>query len=192
MILRRDWSFTFASPARDRTVSRHQQLTVLEAACKGGPHRSRLKFFPNKEIIMKPELIVGIDIAKAKFDVCLCLPQGQRHQTFTNEAAGYAQLLAWLQEHQATDLRVGIEATGPYWMSLAHELYGHGITVHLLNPAYVRNHARSCGSRSKTDRADSPSWKKGRRPVKQRGPVRPFGMVAQATRLFRSATSRPK
>ena len=105
---------------------------------------------------MKQEMILGIDIAKAKFDVCLCLASGQQRQKiFANDPTGFAQLRAWLQEQQAEALRVGMEATGPYWMSLAHELYSHGVKVYLLNPAYVRNHARSCGCRSKTDRVDA-------------------------------------
>src|SRR5690349_8194808 len=75
-ILGRDRSFTLASPVCDRTVSRHQKSNSLEAACKGVSHRSRLKVFPVKEIIMKPFAILGVDIAKAKFDVCLQLAQG--------------------------------------------------------------------------------------------------------------------
>lgn len=105
---------------------------------------------------MKPMAIVGIDIAKAKFDVCLQLAQGGlRHHSFPNNAEGFVQLRHWLQVHQAGPLRVGIEATGCYWVSLAHQLHAEGQVVYLLNPAYVKAHAQSQGRRSKTDRADA-------------------------------------
>lgn len=105
---------------------------------------------------MKPFTILGIDIAKAKFDVCLQLARGGlRRQSFPNNADGFTQLQHWLQVHQAGPVRVGIEATGCYWVSLAHQLHAHGSVVYLLNPAYVKAHAQSQGRRSKTDRVDA-------------------------------------
>ena len=93
---------------------------------------------------MKPIAFLGIDMAKAKFDVCLQLAQGGlRSQSFPNNAAGFDQLQHWLQVHQAGPLRVGIEATGCYWVSLAHQLHAQGWVVYLLNPAYVKAHAQS-------------------------------------------------
>lgn len=105
---------------------------------------------------MKQFAILGIDIAKAKFDVCLHLAQGGfRRQSFPNNLEGFVELRHWLRAHQAGPLRVGIEATGCYWMSLAHELHAQGWVVYLLNPAYVKAYAQSEGRRSKTDRVDA-------------------------------------
>lgn len=154
--LRRDWSFALASPVQDRTVSRHQQSNFLEAVCKGGCLGNRLEVFAHKEMkIMKDMMILGIDVAKAKFDVCLLVHGQSRQNTFANTPEGFAQLQSWLSASGTGLLQAGIEATGSYWMSLAHDLYRSGVKVFLLNPAYVKAHAQAQGRRSKTDRVDA-------------------------------------
>jgi transposase len=105
---------------------------------------------------MKKKMILGIDMAKAKFDACLGLGPGQRkEQSFANTLEGFAQLKSWLGAFAPGELEVGIEATGSYWMALAHELYQAGAKVFLLNPAYVKAHGQSEGRRCKTDRVDA-------------------------------------
>ena len=48
---------------------------------------------------------LGIDIAKAKFDVCLIKPNGKaKHKIFANTRHGFEQLIAWLNSHQVSDL----------------------------------------------------------------------------------------
>jgi len=154
--LRRDRSLPLASPAQDRTVSRHQKHTILEAVCKAG-RRSFPEVLMQRRTFMKTTIpVLGIDIAKAKFDVCLRLPQGQiRQNTFANDPTGFAQLADWLWPHDLTGLRVGLEATGCYWVSLAHDLYQRKCLVCVLNPAYVKAHGQAQGKRSKTDRVDA-------------------------------------
>lgn len=100
---------------------------------------------------------LGIDIAKTKFDVALCLSEGARHQhTFTNDSTGFTELLAWLQARlNGSELLAGIEATGSYWVALAIQLYEQGYQVSLLNPAYVKAHGQATGLRTKTDRVDA-------------------------------------
>jgi len=102
---------------------------------------------------MVNSIIVGVDIAKAKFDAALpgALGKGLKGQTFENNPQGFAQFRAWV----GGPARVGIEATGPYWMSLAEDLHRAGWTVFLLNPAFVKAHGDSAGRRHKTDRADA-------------------------------------
>src|SRR5918992_1425517 len=104
---------------------------------------------------MSNTTILGIDVAKAKFDACLVLSYGVRQNTFSNTPEGFARLQSWLRAHAVQNLQVGLEATGCYWMALAHELHGWGIKVFLLNPAYVKAHAQAQGRRSKTDRVDA-------------------------------------
>ena len=43
--------------------------------------------------------IVGIDIAKAKFDAALLIGQRVRHAAFSNTEAGFEQFLTWLAKH---------------------------------------------------------------------------------------------
>lgn len=100
--------------------------------------------------------LLGADLAKHKFDVHLQLACGQcRQRRFTNDAAGFAELWAWLKEQGVARLRVGMEATGPYWLALAEYLYAQGVLVFVFNPAYVKAHGQARGSRTKTDRADA-------------------------------------
>lgn len=104
----------------------------------------------------REEAILGIDMAKATFDACFKGPRGLCQRHFQNTECDFAELDSWLKEHhKAGTVRVGIEATGPYWVALAHHLHRNGVTVHLLNPAYVKAHAQALGSRSKTDRVDA-------------------------------------
>lgn len=99
---------------------------------------------------------LGIDIAKATFDACLQLPQGRwQRGSFANHPEGFAQLTHWLQTSGISPARVGLEATGPYWLALAHYLHSQRLPVCVLNPAYVKAHGQSRGSRTKTDRADA-------------------------------------
>lgn len=100
---------------------------------------------------------LGVDIAKTKFDVAFYLPGGALHQyTFANDSTGFAELLDWLKARlKGLELHVGIEATGSYWIALAIKLHEQGYRVSLLNPAYVKAHGRSAGSRTKTDRSDA-------------------------------------
>lgn len=101
-------------------------------------------------------VLLGLDIAKATFDACLQLPTGSLHRrTFTNNREGFEQLTQWLHTHGQAPARVGIEATGSYWMALAHYLHAQKLPVCVLNPAYVKAHGQSTGSRTKTDRSDA-------------------------------------
>ena len=99
---------------------------------------------------------VGIDVAKASFDVALALG-GNKYRTrakIPNTAAGFAQLGAWLSKHAPT-AAVGMEATGTYHEALAEWLVTQGVTVYVINPAQVHAFAQSELARTKTDRADA-------------------------------------
>ena len=100
--------------------------------------------------------ILGVDIAKAKFDVCLRLvDQPSQWRTFSNSQAGFSALVEWLRAQGLDSVAVGMEATGPYWVELACHLHQEKFAVYLLNPAYVKAHGQSRGSRTKTDRTDA-------------------------------------
>jgi transposase len=120
---------------------------------QGGPQTVK------KEITMitEPSPIVGVDIAKDKFDVCLVLPGKRLCVEFPNTTSGIARLVAWLAKAGAEPAatRVCMEATGVYSRSPCALLYAHGFTVHLENPARVAAHAKALGKRSKTDTEDA-------------------------------------
>src|SRR3954469_16596052 len=78
--LRRDRSFTVASPVAYRTVSRHQQSNFLEAVCKGGNSGVASELSSETEVAMKNEMILGIDMAKRNFEAFLLPGQGRTRQ----------------------------------------------------------------------------------------------------------------
>lgn len=68
-------------------------------------------------------LFVGIDVAKAKFDVALLTPEGKyRSKAFPNDPAGHQQFVDWLDHHGAREAHLCMEATGAYGRGLARYL----------------------------------------------------------------------
>ncbi len=111
---------------------------------------------------MKPAThILGIDIAKRKFDVCLRLLANSetRHAaTFTNNVKGFQALLQWLAR-QAPGVRDQLhgclESTSRYGDALAEFLHRHGFLVSLVNPRRTRCYANSQLARSVNDTIDA-------------------------------------
>jgi transposase len=102
------------------------------------------------------DFIVGLDVAKAKIDVCLRLSTGKwRSKVVANSVAGFQELAAWLGQHGAIRAHVCMEATGPYWEDLAEHLSDAGHAVSVVNPAQIKAYGAALGVRSKTDAADA-------------------------------------
>jgi transposase len=102
------------------------------------------------------EPILGIDIAKLKFNVCLIQMSGKlRHKVFSNTATGFEQLRDWLSKQGIESVHACLEATGTYGESLALSLHQAGHIVSLINPAATKAFAASRLSRTKTDRVDA-------------------------------------
>lgn len=100
--------------------------------------------------------ILGIDIAKLKFNVCLINKSGKlKHKVFPNTTVGSQQLDAWLIKHGAPSVHACMEATGAYGEALALHLHQAGHRVSVINPAAIKAFAGSCLSRTKTDRVDA-------------------------------------
>lgn len=90
-------------------------------------------------------LIVGIDIAKNKH-----VARAQDHRgmefgkrlIFENRIEGFQLLLEWMERHQKengkTDVILGVEPTGHYWLSLAYYLKARGHNLVLVNPMHVK------------------------------------------------------
>lgn len=109
----------------------------------------------------KMKHIIGIDIAKDKFD-CLWLKDTValtvKTKVLPNNPKGFSMLRDWLQQHITTelaDIHVIMEATGIYHEPLAYALHDYGIPVSVVNPAFVRDFAKGLGVRNKTDKKDS-------------------------------------
>jgi transposase len=105
--------------------------------------------------------IIGIDVSKAKLD-CLWLRDPVslkvKSKVFPNTPAGHQALLTWLEKQTgaaATELHCVMEATGIYHEGLAYALHGAGARVSVVNPAQLREYAKSLGTRTKTDKKDA-------------------------------------
>ena len=99
------------------------------------------------------DAILGIDIAKAKFEVALQRADGTlRRKSCANTPAGFEALGGWLRRQQVDRVHAGLEATGTYGEALATWLYDAGHVVSVINPAIIHAYARSQLARSKTDR----------------------------------------
>ena len=102
------------------------------------------------------DAVLGIDIAKAKFDVALQEPDGRVwRKSCANTPAGFRDLDAWLRRHGVTHVHACLEATGAYSDALATWLYDAGHRVSVVNPMMIHAFAASQLSRTKTDRTDA-------------------------------------
>jgi transposase len=100
--------------------------------------------------------IIGIDIAKDKFDVCLLNEEGQGHQeSFVNTKSGINKLHGWMKKQGAKTAHVCLEATGVYGDLVAETLHQRGYRVSVVNPARIKAYAASQMQRNKTDILDA-------------------------------------
>jgi len=103
---------------------------------------------------------LGIDIGKFHHAAALMDQRGKVITTlpsFLNTRSGFQKLLALITAHlpPAEELRIGMEATGPYWIPLAEWLKTNGWPPVVMNPIKTAS-LRNYGVRgSKTDNIDS-------------------------------------
>lgn len=102
------------------------------------------------------KIVIGVDIAKLKFDVASFSDGKYKHKTFANNEQGYNCFINWLLLLFANDkLLICMEATGAYSLPLAEFMVNQGYAVSVVNPAKIKAYAKSELSRTKTDKADS-------------------------------------
>ena len=99
--------------------------------------------------------VVGIDIAKATFDVCLRVEEKERQAQFENSAGGFKKLSHWLSRYANQKVHACLEATGQYGEAVAEYLYQEGHQVSVVNPARIKAYGGSKLRRNKTDKADA-------------------------------------
>lgn len=100
--------------------------------------------------------ILGIDVSKLKFNVCLIRVDNRlRHRLFANTQAGFTDLSEWLKKNHVAQVHACLEATGTYSEALATYLSDGSHRVSLVNPAAIKAYAGAQLSRTKTDRVDA-------------------------------------
>lgn len=106
-------------------------------------------------------MFIGIDVSKLKLD-CVWIRDLTslkiKSKVLPNTAQGHQELLAWAlhnSKEPLEQLHFVMEATGVYHEALAYALHDAGARVSVLNPARVRDFAKSLGSHSKNDNKDA-------------------------------------
>ena len=101
------------------------------------------------------DAVLGIDVSKNTFDASLGAGTKVRSKSFTNSSDGWHQLIAWLGEHKIGRVHACLEATGRHGLGVALALHEAGYVVSIVNPAQIRNFARTKLGRNKTDQVDA-------------------------------------
>jgi transposase len=93
---------------------------------------------------------VGVDISKQTFDA---FNDELGSRQFSNDSAGFKLFKKWM----GPSVRVVMEASGPYYLRLAHDLYSANIPVSVINPLVIRRFCQMNLQRAKTDKKDAAS-----------------------------------
>ncbi len=102
-----------------------------------------------------PEGVLGVDIAKKKFDAAHLINDKLRHKVFTNDQEGFTELSAWLKKQGVDHVHVCLEASSTYGEGLATYVHAAGQNVSIVNPARIKGFAQSELLRTKTDKVDA-------------------------------------
>jgi transposase len=102
--------------------------------------------------------VLGIDLAKKKFDVALLNNGKCKSKVFENNPTGFSVLLAWLAKNGVETVHACMEATGTYGEALARFLYNAGHSVSVTNPARIKAFGQSELLRTKNDKTDATLW----------------------------------
>lgn len=104
--------------------------------------------------------VIGCDVSKKSLDCALMVssePLKLRSKAVSNNQPGCLALLEWAcRQGSCTpgEVHVVMEATGVYHEAAAYALLQAGARVSVVNPAQVRDFAKSLAVRTKTDAAD--------------------------------------
>lgn len=96
-------------------------------------------------------VVVGLDVAKDKVDVCI--RSLSQRQTFPSSPEGRRALTRWLRKHKVG--KAAMEASGGYEREWAKALREAGIEALVVDPKRVRNFAKSAGRLAKNDPIDA-------------------------------------
>ena len=102
------------------------------------------------------QVALGLDVSKLTVDACLLFPDGKKQKVkFSNNPAGFLELLSFLHALRIDSIHACMEPTGRYHRALLNLLVGLGVKVSLVDTFTVQNHAKSKKIRNKTDSVDS-------------------------------------
>jgi transposase len=98
---------------------------------------------------------IGIDVSKDTLDVNVFTGGKPLGKQFANTDQGFGQLIGWLSHRKLGQVHACLEATGRYSLGVALALHAAGHVVSIVNPAQIRDFARSRLGRNKSDAVDA-------------------------------------
>jgi transposase len=101
------------------------------------------------------DAIVGIDVSKETLDVNCARGQRRQGKIFANTPEGWKLVLSWLKAMGSKQAHICMEATGRHSLGVALALHDAGHIVSIVNPAQIRDFARTKLGRNKTDKIDA-------------------------------------
>src|SRR3954466_8431340 len=101
------------------------------------------------------DAVLGIDVSKNTLDTSFLAGTKPRSRSFANSPDGWRQLIAWLAKEGVRQVHACLEATGRHSLGIALALQEAGHRVSLVNPAQIRDFARTKLGRNKTDAVDA-------------------------------------
>lgn len=104
---------------------------------------------------------VGIDVGKRRHHACVrdtATDQYTKVLPFAVDREGFERFLAFLERQgPREEFLVGVEASGPYALTIAHFLVKQGYLTVEINPFQASEFRRAQGKKAKTDRVDARS-----------------------------------
>jgi transposase len=97
--------------------------------------------------------ILGVDVSSKSLDACILNEKRNYARSFAYNEKGCFSLIRWAKKYEVS--KAAVEATGGYEQEVTYLMSKHGLKVHVVNPAQVRNFARGIGKVAKTDRIDA-------------------------------------
>lgn len=106
---------------------------------------------------MDKQHYIGIDIAKAKFDMAFFDRNNKPvHKVFDNTKKGFIEMMKFLKEKNIKKAHFTMEATNIYWQELTEFLQiKENIIVSVINPLQIASYAKCRMQRGKTDKIDA-------------------------------------
>ena len=101
------------------------------------------------------DVIVGIDVSKETLDANCARGQRKKGRIFANNSDGWKLVLSWLKAMGSKQAHIRMEATGRHSLGVALALHDAGHVVSVVNPAQIRDFARTKLGRNKTDKVDA-------------------------------------
>ncbi len=128
---------------------------AADPAYKVVRRRGALPYSSTIMVAKMSDAIVGIDVSKKTLDAYCAKDQMQQGRTFANSPDGWKLVRTWLKAMGSKQAHVCMEATGRHSLGVALALHEAGHVVSVVNPAQIRDFARTKLGRNKTDKVDA-------------------------------------